>query len=88
MRSVDVVAPEPDPQSLAKLKPDQVVLHVHTLVLHTPPQPFDEPVVHPSPFAIHAHLGTHRLDCFDVGLADVGFDWVDGLGNVGRVMAA
>src|SRR5690606_40576352 len=66
MRTLFVVDPEPSFQAPTGCQPVAVIVEVYVLILHAAPQPLDEPVVHPTATAIHAHFHTGRLHRVDV----------------------
>src|SRR6266496_2888944 len=56
VRTLLVIAVKPPAQPAPGCQPVAVILQIDVLIFGAPPQPFDKPVVNPSPTAIHAHV--------------------------------
>ena len=65
MAALGIVEPEVAARSCASRGHALVGVRIHRLVLHTPPQPFHEHVVHPSPLAVHADGNVCALEHVD-----------------------
>jgi len=62
VRSPGAVALDPLADSGLQIPDHRVAFEVDVLVLHTPPEPLDEYVVHPPALPVHAHCDPHAFE--------------------------